>query len=81
MRIKMARFNTPVDIRGNNTSGCTAENGVEMFRAANGDLIISWPASGGREADQIIVGHSNVNHCKPEKPITFDGAAKPEAKK
>lgn len=81
MKLKVVKFRENVDVRGNNDSGCTADaqRGIDLWRAPNGDVIISWTASGGYEADQIIVGHSNIKYCKPLTPITFD--AKPEAKK
>lgn len=82
MKLKQVKFRDPVDVRGNNDSGCTNENGIELWRAANGDVIISWSEHGGRPGDQIIVGHSNIKYCKPATPITFDAQpAKAEAKK
>jgi hypothetical protein len=80
MKLKQVKFRENVDIRGNNDSGCTNDHGIELWRAPNGDVIISWAASSGRDADQIIVGHSNIKYCKPVTPIAFDGA-KAESKK
>lgn len=80
MKLKQVKFRENVDIRGNNDSGCTNDHGIELWRAPNGDVIITWAESAGREADQIIVGHSNIKYSKPVTPIAMDGA-KAEAKK
>lgn len=80
MKLTVVKFREPVDVRGNSDSGCTAQHGIELWRVANGDVVITWPEKGGVPGRQIIVGHSNVKYCEPETPIRFD-ASKPEAKK
>lgn len=76
MKLKMVKFRDPVDVRGNNDSGCTAREGVDLTRAPNGDVIITWSAHGGLDARQIIVGHSNIKFAEPLTPIATEPPTK-----